>query len=45
MQAGDVQDTYADVSDLMRDFDYLPKTSLDVGIEKFVKWYKTFYEN
>ncbi len=45
MQAGDVQDTYADVSDLMRDFDYLPKTSLDVGVEKFVKWYKTFYEN
>jgi UDP-glucuronate 4-epimerase len=45
MQAGDVQDTYADVSDLMRNFDYLPKTSLDVGIEKFVKWYKTFYEN
>ncbi len=45
MQAGDVQDTYADVSDLMRDFDYLPKTSLDVGIENFVKWYKTFYEN
>ena len=45
MQAGDVQDTYADVSHLMRDFDYLPKTSLDVGVEKFVKWYKTFYEN
>lgn len=45
MQAGDVQDTYADVSDLMRDFDYSPKTPLDVGIEKFVAWYKTFYEN
>lgn len=45
MQAGDVQDTFADVSDLMRDFDYSPKTSLNVGIEKFVTWYKTFYEN
>lgn len=45
MQAGDVQDTFADVSDLMRDFDYSPQTPLDVGIEKFVTWYKTFYEN
>lgn len=45
MQAGDVQDTFADVSDLMRDFDYSPKTPLDVGLEKFVMWYKTFYEN
>ncbi len=45
MQAGDVQDTYADVSDLMRDFDYSPHTPLDVGIEKFVHWYKCFYEN
>jgi UDP-glucuronate 4-epimerase len=45
MQPGDVQDTYADISDLMRDFDYSPKTSLDIGIEKFVTWYKTFHEN
>jgi len=45
MQAGDVQDTYADVGDLMRDFDYSPHTPLDVGIEKFVNWYKSFYEN
>jgi len=45
MQAGDVQDTYADVSDLMRDFDYSPNTPLDFGIEKFVLWYKSFYEN
>ena len=45
MQAGDVQDTYADVSDLMRDFDYSPQTPLDVGMEKFVNWYKNFYEN
>ena len=45
LQAGDVQDTYADVSDLMCDFDYSPKTPLDIGIEKFVHWYKAFYEN
>jgi UDP-glucuronate 4-epimerase len=45
MQAGDVQDTYADVDDLMRDFDYSPTTPLDLGIERFVLWYKSFYEN
>ncbi len=39
MQAGDVVSTYADVSD----FGYKPDTSLEVGIEKFVKWYKNFY--
>mgnify|MGYP001768575666 CR=1 FL=1 len=45
MQAGDVQDTFADVSDLVRDFDYSPNTPLDLGIERFVNWYKSFYEN
>lgn len=45
MQAGDVQDTFADVRDLARDFDYSPNTPLDLGIERFVNWYKKFYEN
>lgn len=45
MQAGDVADTFADVQDLMRDFDYSPNTPLDLGIERFVNWYKSFYEN
>lgn len=45
MQAGDVQDTFADVNDLVRDFDYSPNTPLDLGIDRFVKWYKSFYEN
>jgi len=45
MQAGDVQDTFADVDDLVRDFDYSPNTPLDLGIERFVEWYKSFYEN
>ena len=43
MQDGDVVSTYADVSDLMNDFGYKPDTSLEVGIERFVKWYKEFY--
>ncbi len=43
MQDGDVVSTYADVSDLINDFGYKPDTSLEVGIERFVKWYKEFY--
>ncbi len=43
MQDGDVVSTYADVSDLMRDFNYKPDTALEVGICRFVEWYKAFY--
>ena len=43
MQDGDVVSTYADVSALIDDFGYKPDTSLEVGVEKFVKWYKEFY--
>jgi UDP-glucuronate 4-epimerase len=45
MQPGDVEDTFADIDDLMRNFDYSPKTPLDLGIERFARWYKSFYEN
>ncbi len=43
MQPGDVVATYADVSELVRDFDYKPDTSLTEGIGEFVKWYKAYY--
>ena len=43
MQPGDVYQTYADVSDLMNDFDFRPSTSIEEGIERFVKWYKDYY--
>jgi len=43
MQAGDVVRTYADVSDLERDIDFKPSTSIDEGLGKFVDWYKAFY--
>lgn len=43
MQPGDVYQTYADVSDLMNDFDFKPRTSIEEGLEKFVKWYKSYY--
>lgn len=43
MQPGDVHRTYADVSDLVRDVDFQPSTSIDEGLEKFVDWYKEYY--
>jgi len=36
--------TYADVSDLMKDFDYKPDTHLKEGVSAFVSWYKDFYK-
>lgn len=43
MQPGDVLTTWADVDDLMKDFNYRPDTSIEDGIQKFVDWYKCFY--
>ena len=42
MQPGDVYQTYADVSDLMHDFDFKPSTSIDEGLGKFVTWFKEY---
>jgi UDP-glucuronate 4-epimerase len=39
MQPGDVQKTYADVQDLINDFNYQPNTPLEKGIGEFVKWF------
>ncbi|MGF1521273.1 MAG: NAD-dependent epimerase [Leptolyngbyaceae cyanobacterium] len=44
MQAGDVPATYADVEDLMRDVGFQPATSIEVGIQKFVDWYNSYYQ-
>jgi len=43
MQEGDVVSTYADVGDLMRDFNYKPNTPLSEGVAHFVSWYKAYY--
>ena len=44
MQPGDVYKTFADVSDLEKDFGYSPDTPLEKGIGEFVKWYRSFYK-
>lgn len=43
MQPGDVYQTYADVEDLVRDFNFKPNTSLEEGLSHFAKWYKEYY--
>ncbi|MBS4913636.1 MAG: NAD-dependent epimerase [Veillonella sp.] len=43
MQPGDVYQTYADVSELQKDFDFKPATSIEEGIGKFAAWYKAYY--
>lgn len=43
MQPGDVPITYADTSDLEKDFGYRPSTELRIGIRRFAEWYKSYY--
>jgi len=43
MQAGDVPDTWADVSALRRDVGYAPDTSIEDGVARFVKWYRDYH--
>jgi UDP-glucuronate 4-epimerase len=43
MQPGDVHATEADVSDLQHDFDWAPATPLEVGIDRFVEWFKSYH--
>ena len=44
MQPGDVPVTYADTSELERDFGFRPNTDLRTGLRKFAEWYKEFYK-
>ncbi len=43
LQLGDVPCTYADVDDLMHDVGFKPQTSLEIGIARFIEWYKGYY--
>ena len=42
LQPGDVPDTFADVDDLVKEFDYKPSTSVADGIEQFINWYEEY---
>jgi UDP-glucuronate 4-epimerase len=42
MQLGDVKETYADISESIKRLNYKPKISIEEGLPKFIKWYKSF---
>ena len=44
MQAGDVPETFADIEATRRDFDFVPTTSIDEGIPRFIDWYRNYYK-
>lgn len=44
LQAGDVPDTEADVSDLIADVGYRPSIGVEEGVASFVRWYREFYQ-
>jgi UDP-glucuronate 4-epimerase len=43
LQPGDVPDTYADVQDLVNAVGYKPDTPVELGVQRFVNWYRDFY--
>ena len=44
IQPGDVERTWANVDDLINDYDYRPNTSIEHGVKAFVDWYKSYYK-
>lgn len=43
MQPGDVLSTYADITEISKDLNYHPKTNINEGIEKFISWYRSYF--
>ncbi len=44
LQAGDVPETCADVDDLIRDVGFKPNTPIEVGVRRFIDWYRSYYQ-
>ncbi len=44
MQNGDVKATWANVDDLSRDVRFKPETKVEIGLERFVEWYRSYYK-
>ena len=45
MQPGDVTKTWANVDDLIQDYNYRPNTPIKKGVDSFVVWYKTYFSS
>lgn len=44
LQSGDVERTWANVDNLIKDYDYRPNTDLNLGVSHFVRWYKEYFK-
>jgi UDP-glucuronate 4-epimerase len=44
LQPGDIPDTYADIKDFVKQFNYKPSTTIEEGITNFISWYNDYYE-
>jgi len=42
MQPGDVKETFADITAIQRDFGFEPRTTIEVGIPRFIAWFKEY---
>jgi UDP-glucuronate 4-epimerase len=40
---GDVIKTYANISETTVDYNYIPKTNIEDGLEEFIEWYRKYY--
>ena len=45
MQPGDVPKTYANIDDLINDYNYAPKTDIKKGISNFINWFNEYKAN
>ena len=44
MQPGDVSKTWANVDELIKDYNYQPNTEIEDGVQEFINWYKQYYK-
>ncbi|WOK36318.1 GDP-mannose 4,6-dehydratase [Sphingomonas sp. C3-2] len=44
IQPGDVKDTFADISAIERDLGYAPTTPIDIGLPRFVDWFRAYHQ-
>ena len=44
LQAGDVESTFSDSSNLIKYINFRPETILKIGLESFIEWFKNYYK-
>ena len=44
LQPGDVPDTWADVRELIDDVGYSPRTTVEIGVQRFIAWYRSYFK-